>query len=162
MNKEKTNKFEQAVVSILNIDGWQLNWCCDTNNLYDAEGLTPEKEGKRNKCVIEIKFRNVYYEDKLLEKNKYDSLMALDDDIVKLYFVFDPKGNYLYWLNKLNMPEPQSKNLGKTSLWANQRVAKEIYLLPESKATIIQRNSNERAQKSVWDEYLKKQRKISF
>ena len=60
------------------------------------------------------------------------------------------------------MPEPQSKNLGKTSLWANQRVAKEIYLLPESKATIIQRNSNERAQKSVWDEYLKKQRKISF
>ena len=54
--------------------------------IMDAIGKTP----KGFDCVIEMKFRNKYYEDKMLEKDKYDSLMKLDKDIIKLYFVNDP------------------------------------------------------------------------
>ena len=44
-----------------------------------------------------------YYEDKMIEKYKYDKL--LEEDAIALYFVADPKGNYLYWLNDLPKPK---------------------------------------------------------
>ena len=65
MSIEITRNLEKAVVMALNFDDWQLEWTGDTNSLYDAEGLTPEKNGKRTRCVIEMKFRNKYYEKKL-------------------------------------------------------------------------------------------------
>jgi hypothetical protein len=160
MNIETVHSLEKAVVTILNIDGWQLKWCGEGNKHYDAEGLCPEKNGKRRPCVIEMKFRKKYYPDKLLEKYKYDKLMSLDKEVVKLYFVNDPRGNYLYWLDNLNMPEPETRDIKKTTLWANDKTAKEIYLLPESKASIINYNETaERPEKSIWDDYFKRRGK---
>ena len=67
---DKIKDWEQATVNLLNLDGWQLEVSKDYDH-YDAIGLTP----KGLKCVIEMKFRNDYYEDKMLEKKKYDKLM---------------------------------------------------------------------------------------
>ena len=103
MGIKKINEWEKAVVFLLNLDGWQLEHCGDGYLKYDAKGKTP----KGKDCVIEMKFRNKYYEDKLIEKDKYDSLMALD--VVKLFFVNDPKGNFMYWLDTLEMPKPVKK-----------------------------------------------------
>lgn len=138
MNKiQKVNKFEKALVKLLNtFDDWNLEWVGDQNLCYDAKGYTPKGE----KCVIEFKFRKKYYDTKLLEKKKYEALMKLPNDIVKIYFVSDPKGNYWYWLNKLADMKLINKSCPSTSYWNNQKVTKEIYLLSEEIASIIQKN----------------------
>jgi hypothetical protein len=132
---EKIKDWELATVNLLNLDGWDLKVSKDYD-YYDAIGLTP----KGLKCVIEMKFRNDYYEEKMLEKAKYDKLMQMYD-YVKIYFVNDAKGNYFFWLDDMVMPEVKTMRLPKQTLWDKTRIAKEIYLLPESKATIINRNS---------------------
>lgn len=129
-------KLEKSVVAFFNIDGWDLDWTGDGFKHYDASGYT----AKGNPCVIEMKFRNKYYEHKMLEKYKYDKLMSMDDDIVKLYFVADPKGNYLFWLNKLNMPETVDMYCPDTTLWTKKRLLKPVYLLKENDATKINLN----------------------
>ena len=83
MGIETIKKLEQAVVKFMNFDGWNLEWTGDGFKNYDACGFTR----KGIPCVIEMKFRKKYYEDKMLEKSKYDSLMKLDPEVVKLYFV---------------------------------------------------------------------------
>jgi len=138
MNKiQKVNKFEKALVKLLNtFDDWNLEWVGDQNLCYDAKGYTPKGE----KCVIEFKFRKKYYDTKLLEKKKYEALMKLPNDVVKIYFVSDPKGNYWYWLNKLADMKLINKSCPSTSYWNNQKVTKEIYLLSEEIASIVQKN----------------------
>ena len=132
---DKIKDFELATVNLLNLDGWDLKVSKDYDH-YDAIGLTP----KGIKCIIEMKFRNDYYEDKMLEKFKYDKLMQMFD-YVKIYFVNDAKGNYFFWLDDMVMPEVKTMRLPKQTLWDKTRIAKEVYLLPESKATIINRNT---------------------
>ena len=134
----KTHKWEQAVIMILNIDGWELEWTGDKNRLYDAKGKTP----KGFDCVIEMKFRDKYYEKKLLEKYKYDSLMELDKDIIKLYFINDPKGNFMFWLNDLKLPIAEKLYLPDSSYWTKKKQKKEVYLLDESDASIINLNKS--------------------
>lgn len=129
---ETIHKFEQAVVWFLNGEGWDLEWAGNEYSHYDAIGRTPNG----NKCVIEMKFRKTYYEDKMLEVYKYDKLMQLDPDIVKLYFVADPKGNYLFWLNKIQLGGTQQMYCPKTTLWDSGKQKKDVYLIPESVATI--------------------------
>lgn len=146
-------KYEKATVKLLNLDGWDLEWCGDENTFYDAKGYTP----KGFKCIIEMKFRNKYYESKLLEKAKYDNLMSLGEDTVKIYFVNDPKGNYMYWLNTLEMPKIDDKDCPKTTMWDNTKVSKEVYLLKESDASIINRYEEEEPR--VWDEYFRNKKK---
>lgn len=138
MNKiQKVNKFEKALVKLLNtFDDWNLEWVGDQNLCYDAKGYTPKGE----KCVIEFKFRKKYYDTKLLEKKKYEALMKLPNDVVKIYFVSDPKGNYWYWLDKLADMKLINKSCPSTSYWNNQKVIKEIYLLTEEIASIVQKN----------------------
>ena len=80
MDLKTINAYEKAVVYLLNIDGWELEWCGGEYEHYDAKGITP----KGFECVIEMKFRKDYYANKMLEKYKYDKLMALPDKIVKL------------------------------------------------------------------------------
>lgn len=131
---ENIKEWEKAVVDILNLDGWQLELTKDYDH-YDAIGLTP----KGHKCVIEMKFRNDYYEDKMLEKHKYDNLMKMEG-YVKIYFVNDAKGNYMFWLDDMIMPEIKFLRLPKQTLWDKTKVSKAVYLLNENKATIINRN----------------------
>ena len=130
---ETTNKFERAFILFLNtFDGWQLEWAGDKNLCYDAKGYTP----KGNKCVIEMKFRKKYYESKLLEKKKYDALMQLPADVVKIYFVSDPKGSYWFWLDKLAKMQVFDKYCPQTSYWNGKKLQKKIYLLTEKQASI--------------------------
>jgi hypothetical protein len=138
MGISKIKKLEQAVVQVLNFDGWDLKIPEDNFSRYDAYGTTP----KGKKCVIEMKFRNKHYEDKMLEKDKYDALMSLDDDIVKIYFVADTKGNFMYWLNTLKMPETVKKYCPDTTMWTKKRLLKDVYLLQENDASIINLNKN--------------------
>ncbi len=138
MGISKIKKLEQAIVQVLNIDGWDLKIPEDNFSRYDAYGTTP----KGKKCVIEMKFRNKHYEDKMLEKDKYDALMSLDDEIVKIYFVADTKGNFMYWLNTLKMPETVKKYCPDTTMWTKKRLLKDVYLLQEKDASIINLNKN--------------------
>ena len=138
MGITKIKKLEQAVVQVLNFDGWDLKIPEDNFSRYDAYGTTP----KGKKCVIEMKFRNKHYEDKMLEKDKYDALMSLDDDIVKIYFVADTKGNFMYWLNTLKMPETVKKYCPDTTMWTKKRLLKDVYLLQEKDASIINLNNS--------------------
>tara|TARA_R110000744_G_scaffold276282_1_gene389000 strand:- start:40 stop:456 length:417 start_codon:yes stop_codon:yes gene_type:complete len=129
-------------------DGWQLDWVGDKNLCYDAQGLTP----KGGKCVVEMKFRKKHYETKMLEKKKYDALMDLPNDVVKIYFVSDPKGSYWYWLDKLKELKTFEKSCPTTSYWGGSKVQKEVYLLKEEDASIVDRVGVER--KNVWQDYF--------
>lgn len=132
-----TNKFEKALVLFLNtFDGWQLEWVGDDNLCYDAIGKTP----KGHDCVMEMKFRKKYYETKLLEKKKYDNLMALGKDIIKIYFVSDPKGSYYFWLNKMIDLEMLTQQMPSTTFWRKHKIKKEVYMLKEEWASIINKS----------------------
>jgi len=126
------HKWEKAVVMLFNLDGWQLKWSENEYEHYDAKGLTP----KGYPCVMEMKFRNDYYEEKLLEKYKYDKLMEMDKEIHKLYFVNDPKANYLFWLNKLELKKTTTLWCPETTLWHSKKVRKTCYLIHEKYALI--------------------------
>tara|TARA_B110000467_G_C18327162_1_gene489948 strand:+ start:663 stop:1097 length:435 start_codon:yes stop_codon:yes gene_type:complete len=141
MGLKKINQWEKAVVMLLNFDGWELEWTGEGSSRFDAEGFTPEKNGKRFRCVIEMKFRNKYYEEKMLELDKYSALMNLDEDIIKLYFVNDPKGNFMYWLNTLKMPDTIKKYCPDTTMWTKKRILKDVYLLKENDAVRINLNT---------------------
>ena len=136
MGIKTIQKLEQTVVKFLNFDGWNLEWSGEGFKSYDAKGFT----SKGVPCVIEMKFRKKYYEDKMLEKAKYDKLMEMDKDIVKLYFVNDPKGNFLYWLNKIKLSKPKEMYCPDTTLWTKKRLLKPVYLLKENQATRINLN----------------------
>jgi hypothetical protein len=137
MGLSKIHLYEQAVVQILNMDNWDLKWAGNGFEHYDAIGKTP----KGHECVIEMKFRNKYYKEKMLEVYKYEQLISMDSEIVKLYFVSDPKGNYLYWLNYLDMPEPVEMYCPDTTMWTKKRLLKPVYLLTEQQASIVNRDS---------------------
>lgn len=137
---KKIKEYEKALVLLLNLDGWELKLPDNDSSRYDAYGLTP----KGKKCVIEMKFRNKYYETKMLEKDKYDALMEIDAEVIKIYFVADTKGNYLYWLNNLKMPKIVKKYCPDTTMWTKKRLLKEVYLLTENMASIINLNKKEK------------------
>ena len=129
-----THKFEKAVVLFLNtFDDWKLKHTGVHNELYDAEGLTP----KGKKCVIEMKFRKKYYDTKMIEVTKFDELMALNKDIVKIFFVSDPKGTYMFWLDGIKDFKKIKKYCPNTTYWNARKKKKEVYLLPESVASYV-------------------------
>lgn len=129
MDIKTIHELEQGVVHLFNLDGWQIKWTGESNSHCDAEGYTP----KGKSCAIEMKFRKKWYETKLLEKYKYDKLMEMQQE-VKLYFVNDKKGNYLFWLNDIKLPPPQDMYCPDTTLWTKKKVLKPCYLLEEKYA----------------------------
>ena len=136
MEINKIHKWEKAVSMILNVMGWDLEWV-GGQYAYDAKGFTP----KNKSCIIEYKFRDKYYEEKLLEVKKYKALMETPDVDVRIYLVNDPKANYMYWLDNLQMPNPVKLYLPDTSLWTKKRLKKEVYLLKENDASVINLNN---------------------
>jgi hypothetical protein len=136
MTIKKIHKLEKAVVWFLNFEGWDLKHTGSEYENYDAEGITP----KGIKCVIEMKFRKTYYETKMLEVKKYEALMSLPEDIVKIYFVSDPKGTYMFWLDGIEKLKSVKKYCPRTTLWNSQKKSKEVYLLEENLASYVNKN----------------------
>ena len=136
-----TNKFEKAFIWFYNaFDDWQLKWVGDQNLPYDAIGKTP----KGDEVVIEMKFRKTYYETKLLEKKRFDNLMKLPKEVIKIYFVSDPKGSYWFWLNKLQELNIFNKRFPETTHWSGSKIKKEVYLLEESQASLVNRSDEKK------------------
>jgi len=142
------HRWEQSVVTLLNLDGWKLSHTGEGSVSWDAEGKTPKSQD----CVIEMKFRNKYYETKIIEKAKFDKLIATGK--VALYFVNDPKGNYLFWLNNLKDLEVKKMYCPDTTLWGSKKVSKPCYLLKESDAAIVNINEED-TELGIWDSYFK-------
>ncbi len=68
--------------------------------------------------------------------------MKKNNSTVNLYFVADDKGNYLFWLNDIKMPEIEKKYCPSTSLWNGKKELKEVYLLSEKLASRINWNTD--------------------
>jgi len=137
MTIEQTHKWEQGIIQLLNLDGWELEWTGGDYEHYDAKGKTP----KGYNCIVEFKIRNEYYPTKLLEKFKYDHLMS-HKGCLKFYYVFDKNGNYLYFLDQLKLPEETNLQAGSTTYFDNKnKVNKPVYMLTESQALIINKNN---------------------
>lgn len=133
MDIDSVHDLEKSVIRFFNVmDEWDLTWTGFDNSHCDAVGITP----KGKTCAMEMKFRNTWYQTKMLEKYKYDRLMEMDQE-VKLYFVNDPYGNYLFWLNDIDLPKPQDMYCPNTTLWDGKKILKPCYLLDEDKATLI-------------------------
>ena len=78
---------------------------------------------------MSMNFRKAYYLQKMLEKDRYDKLLATGK--VALYFVNDPKGNYLFWLNELKELQQKDFYCPDSSLWTKKKVLKPCYLIDE-------------------------------
>ena len=129
--------WERAVIMLLNADGWELTHRGDRYD-YDAEGKSP----KGVEVVMSMNFRKAYYLQKMLEKDRYDKLLATGK--VALYFVNDPKGNYLFWLNELKELQQKDFYCPDSSLWTKKKVLKPCYLIDEKDASIININEVEK------------------
>lgn len=132
MDIELIHKLEKATVDLFNMDGWNLEWKGGDFAHYDAIGTTP----KGKSCVIEMKFRKKYYETKLLEVYKYEKMIEMNKDC-SLYFVNDPKGNYLFWLNDIDLRNPVDVWCPNTTLWGKEKKLKPCYMIEEKDASII-------------------------
>lgn len=131
-NRTSHHIWEQGIIQLMNLDGWELEWTGGAMEHYDAKGKTP----KGFDCVIEFKLRHAYYQTKILEKFKYDKLMELD--CMKFYYVFDAGGNYLYYLDKLVMPTKTAISCKATEKFdRTELIEKECYMLSESQASIV-------------------------
>ena len=125
------HEWEQAVIHLLNLDGWDLEHTGNGFEHYDAIGKSP----KGTEVVMEMKFRKTYYKEKMLEVYKYDKL--IETGKIALYFVNDPKGNYIFWLNELKDLKKVEMYCPDTTLWTKKKVLKPCYLIDESQASII-------------------------
>jgi len=123
-------KLEQQVVELLNLQGWKLKHTGDSYLPYDALGYTP----KGQKCIVEMKFRDTYYETKILEVFKFNKLRQFSDDILKFYYVSDPKGSYWYLINNLDNLQVDTLYCPKSTMWDNEKQNKSVFLLKESQA----------------------------
>jgi hypothetical protein len=131
-NETSHHKWERGIIYLLNLDGWDLEWTGEEFEHFDARGKTP----KGFDCVIEFKLRHAYYPTKVLEKFKYDKLMA--ESCMKFYYVFDSRGNYLYYLDTLVLPAPVTINCKVNEKFGNSElIDKPCYMLSESQASII-------------------------
>jgi hypothetical protein len=131
-NETSHHKWEQGIIHLLNLDGWELEWTGEEFESFDAKGKTP----KGFDCVMEFKLRHAYYPTKILEKFKYDKLMV--ENCMKFYYVFDSRGNYLYFLDTLVLPEPTIISSKQTEKYENRNIIdKQVYMIAESQASII-------------------------
>ena len=128
------HKWEKAVIMLLNFDGWDLKHTGEGSKHYDAIGRSP----KGSEVVIEFKFRKTWYKEKMLEVDKYNNLIKTGK--IALYFVNDPKGNYMFWLNNLTNLKMKKMYCPDTTLWTKKKILKPCYLIDEQKASIVNLN----------------------
>ena len=131
-NETSHHIWEQGIIHLMNLDGWELEWTGGAMEHYDAKGKTP----KGFDCVIEFKLRHAYYPTKILEKFKFDKLMQMP--CLKFYYVFDAGGNYLYYLDTLQIPAVTMVKCKTTDKFSNSELMdKECFMLSESQASIV-------------------------
>lgn len=123
---------EQLKVKELNFRGWNLKWSGGGFDHYDAIGKTCT--GKN--CVLEFKFRNDSYKTKMLEVYKYEKLLAMDDYLV-FYLVSEQYFDYIFDLRDLTNLQKHELQCPTTTLWENQMITKEVFLLNASDAQTI-------------------------
>jgi hypothetical protein len=92
--------------------------------------------------ILELKIRDSYYSDKLLQADKGLNLIQSAEaiDKIPLYVVADTKGCYIYNLNKINLLEyPICELLApvSTEFEKKKMITKYCYKLPEADATKI-------------------------
>lgn len=126
--------YEKKVVEKLNNKGWQLTHTGDSYLPYDAIGKTSNGFD----CIIEMKFRDSYYEQKMLETYKYEKMMSYDG--IKIYLVIDPKGIYFFILERLTDLVTSEIECPTTTYWDSSKKTKSVYLLSEKQADIIIKN----------------------
>ena len=136
MEIKDIHRLEEAMILLLNFEGWDLKHSGNGKLPYDAIGKTQ----KGYPCIIEMKFRKKHYDTKMLEKGKYDTLMAMDDKLVKIYLVNDEKGNFMYYLNELDTPPLEKKRCPRNTIWKGGKEQKEVYMLKENDAIRININ----------------------
>ena len=126
---EKIHLLEQQLVFLLNLDGWKLEWTGEDYSHYDAMGLDLNDQ----KCIIEFKFRNEAYIDKMLEVYKYQAL--LDVDVPKRYYaVIDFKGCWIFDLDSIEYTS-QTINSPRQSIFNDtNKVEKQVMMLEKSSA----------------------------
>jgi len=57
---------------------------------------------------------------------------------MRFYYVFDSRGNYLYFLDTLVLPEPTIISSKQTEKYENRNIIeKQVYMIAESQASII-------------------------
>lgn len=117
---------EEAVIAVLNSDGWELK----LKKPHLARGKTPK--GKTCQMLLRINRDN---EDIIIGKRDYERLQYRGGE-VKLYFYATPKFNYLFWMNQVIMGEPVELrtdcNLFSETKWG--------YYLEPSQAAITNKN----------------------
>ena len=129
--KEHHKIWEQKILTAMNSIGWNLTLSENEYEHYDAYGKTP----KGFDCVIELKRRHKYYSDKVMEVYKYEKLMEME--CLKFYYVFDTRGNYLFFLDKLELPCSLLIQSGETTVFDKKNIIdKRVYFLSESKAIL--------------------------
>lgn len=129
--KEHHKIWEQKIVTAMNSVGWNLTLSENEYEHYHAYGKTP----KGFDCVIELKRRHKYYADKVMEVYKYERIMKME--CLKFYYVFDTRGNYLFLLDKLELPCSLLIRTPVTAIFdENYKMNKAVYFLSESKAIL--------------------------
>ena len=129
--KEHHKIWEQKILTAMNSIGWNLTLSENEYEHYDAYGKTP----KGFDCVIELKRRHKYYADKVMEVYKYEKLMEME--CLKFYYVFDTRGNYLFFLDKLILPCSLLIQSAETIIFDKKNIIdKRVYFLSESKAIL--------------------------
>ena len=79
-----------------------------------------------------------------MKKKRFDNLMKLPKEVIKIYFVSDPKGSYWFWLNKLQELNIFNKRFPETTHWSGSKIKKEVYLLEESQASLVNRSDEKK------------------
>jgi hypothetical protein len=117
--KENENKlFEHLKENYIK----DLEWSKVAFSHYDCFSLDKE-------CDIELKCRNKHYDDLVIEKYKYDKLIARAQKFltIPVYICQTPKGIFAFNLAALAEPIWETRGMPKTSHFSNRQfVDKEV------------------------------------
>lgn len=89
--------------------------------------------------IIEIKIRDIDYDELLLEKKKLDSLTkkSLESDSEMLYICVIPSGTYIFNLSKLGEVEFTKVPCNKTTVINSGKIMKTVTFLPKKIASKV-------------------------
>ena len=123
---------ERGVIKYLNYKGLKLKESFNKYNSFDAYD---------NNYIVEIKVRDKYYSDKMLEASKLytNYQQAQLSNKYFLYVVKDSRGTWIYNISrdidKIISSEPQKILCpAQTEFNNNKKIFKICYLLPDSMA----------------------------